>query len=105
MRETIKGWWFLLALLLSGCATHSKITGKVVGIDGHSVPHAVVRAYWSRPSGSEHMVLESRFADSDGTFAFDAPDPPTAFEAESPDVKRFGRLSPGSSSGNVIVVR
>ena len=95
----------LCAALLFGCATRERITGRVVDANGKPVPHAVVRAYWSRPSGPKRLVLESRFADGNGGFTFDAPDPPRAFEAESQDVKRFGRLSPGKLSDNVVVVR
>ena len=90
----------------SGCATHC--SGRVVGRDGAPVRQALVRAGWGRDApldrNGERTQIEQTTTDSKGYFVFNAAGKPLWIAADSPDLKRSGRLAPHSMTNNIVVV-
>jgi hypothetical protein len=90
----------------TSCATHC--SGRVVGTDGVPVRQALVRGDWAGGArdrgGAERVILEQTQSDNDGYFTFDSPGKPLWILADSPDLKRSGRLAPHSMIANTVVV-
>jgi hypothetical protein len=96
-----------IVTLLTGCASHC--SGRVVGADGAPVRQALVCGKWSRDVAadprSERIILEQKQADNNGYFTFDSQGKPLWILADSPDLKRSGRLAPHSMIANTVVVQ
>lgn len=76
--------------------------------DGAPVRQALVRASWAgdvQDRNDERIIIEQIQADNDGYFTFESPGRPILLLADSPDLKRSGRIVPRSMIANTIVVR